>query len=216
MKAVIYARISLREEDIEVQINAVKKWAEDNGYTIAGVFRDTISGAIDPMKREGFSTMLKFCNENNIKTILIYDLSRLGRSLPEAVNVLRTLTQKGFAVIFTRYNLKADLKDIAGKVMIYTLSMAAELERDFYRMRVEAAKRAGKICHRPPMELPMDLIKKLIDRGWSYREIYAYLIGAGHLKYKTSKGEERTMTYVHFLRRLRKAGLKKKRRYRAE
>ena len=40
--------------------------------------------------------------------------------------------------------MKADLSDIAGKVMIYTLLMASELGRDFMRMRLESARKAGR------------------------------------------------------------------------
>ncbi|RLG83077.1 MAG: hypothetical protein DRO40_05875 [Thermoprotei archaeon] len=74
---------------------------------------------------------MKYCEDNGIKTVLVYDLSRFGRSLPEAVQALKKLLDMGYTVIITRFNLKANLDNIAGKVMTYTLLMAREFERDF-------------------------------------------------------------------------------------
>ena len=141
-EAVIYARVSVRGEDINNQIENIRKWAKENGYKIVGIFPDrAVTGASDPFMRKEFSNMISFCINNNVGNILVWDLARFGRSLPEAVEALRKLLDDGFTIIFTRYNLKADLNDIAGKVVIYTLLMAAELERDFMKIRMEAAKK---------------------------------------------------------------------------
>jgi len=209
-KAVVYARVSVRGEDIDNQIQDIRSWANRNGYEVIGIFPDrAVTGASDPFKRKEFSNMISFCENNDIKTILVWDLARFGRSLPEAVEALRRLLDRGYTVIFTRYNLKADLSDIAGKVMIYTLLMAAELERDFMRIRMEAAKRAGKICHRPPTPLPMDIIRQKLREKWSLKEIYAYLVGLGKLRYR-EKGREKTLSYKQFVYRLNKEGIRKR------
>ena len=50
---------------------------------------------------EAFKSLLKFCEDNYVKTILVYDLSGFGRSLPEAVKTLKKLG-RGYVVIFTR------------------------------------------------------------------------------------------------------------------
>ena len=68
----------------------------------------------------------------------------------------------GYTVIFTRFNLRADLSDIAGKVMIYTLLMASELEWDFMRMRLETARKAEKRIGRPP-KISNDVLKRYIN-----------------------------------------------------
>ncbi|MHA1617271.1 MAG: recombinase family protein [Candidatus Njordarchaeales archaeon] len=211
-EAVIYARVSVRGEDINNQIENIKEWAKENGYKIVGVFPDhAVTGASDPFQRREFSNMISFCINNDIRNILVWDLARFGRSLPEAVEALRKLLDDGFTIIFTRYNLKADLNDLAGKVVIYTLLMAAELERDFMRIRMEAAKKAGKLCHRPPTPIPVEEVKKLLKKGWSLKQIHAYLIGRGLLRYK-EKGTEKILSYKQFVYRLNKIGVRKRRK----
>jgi len=211
-KAVIYARVSAKEEDVNNQIENIKDWAKQRGYQIVGVFPDkAVTGASNPLEREKFKQMLAFCRDNGVKVILVWDLARFGRSLPEAVNALRELLNEGFTVIFTRYNLTADLNDIGGKVMIYTLLMAAELERDFLHMRMEAAKNAGKITHRPPTPIPIDEVKKLLEKGWTLKQIHAYLIGKGELRYR-EKGEEKTLSYRQFVYRLNALGIRRRKK----
>ena len=207
MRAVVYARVSVRGEDIENQVKTISGWAKRNGYQIAAVFKDIdVTGASNPLEREAFKALMKFCKDNDVKTILVYDLSRFGRSLPEAVGALRKLLDGGYTVIFTRFNLKADLNDIAGKVMVYTLLMAAELERDFMHMRLEAARLAGKRIGRKPVEIPVDLVKQLLSRGKTIADIHRYLISKGYLKYR-EKGTERTLSYERFRRKLKQLGI---------
>lgn len=209
-KAVVYARVSVRGEDVNNQIENIRDWAQDNGYEIVGVFPDeAVTGASNPLERPKFQRMLEFCEDNNIKIILVWDLARFGRSLPEAITALKRLLDQGFKVIFTKHNLKADFNDISGKVMIYTLLMAAELERDFLKMRMEAARRAGKVIHRPATPIPINEVKRLLRKGWSLKQIYAYLIGKGELRYK-EKGQERILSYKQFIYRLNREGIRKR------
>jgi len=211
-KAVIYARVSVRGEDVNNQIKNIKEWAQENNYEVVGIFPDeAVTGASNPLERPKFKQMLEFCKDNGINIILVWDLARFGRSLPEAVTALKRLLDQGFKVIFTKHNLKADFNDIGGKVMIYTLLMAAELERDFLKMRMEAAKRAGKVIHRPATPIPLDEVKKLLKKGWSLKQIYAYLIGKGELRYK-EKGQERVLSYKQFVYRLNREGIRKRTR----
>ncbi len=194
-KAVIYARVSVHGEDTINQIEAIREWAETHGYEIAGVFKDeAVTGAGDPLEREAFKSLLKFCEDNGIKTILVYDLSRFGRSLPEAVQALKKLLDMGYTVIFTRFNLKADLSDIAGKVMIYTLLMASELERDFMRIRLETARRAGKRIGRPP-KVDDNTLKRYLRR---YRELRLKDV------WRIMRSDGYDISYYQFLRRIKK------------
>ena len=195
MKAVVYARVSVHGEDIGNQIEAIKEWAREHNYEIVGVFRDeAVTGAGDPLEREAFKSLMKYCEDNNVKTMLVYDLSRFGRSLPEAVQALKKLLNMGYMVIFTRFNLKADLNDVAGKVMIYTLLMASELERDFMRMRLETAKKAGKRIGRPP-KIDDNSLKKYLEK---YRQLKLKDV------WKIMKSDGYDISYFQFLRRVKK------------
>ncbi|RLF13156.1 MAG: hypothetical protein DRJ97_08460, partial [Thermoprotei archaeon] len=180
-RVVGYARVSVRGEDVEVQVKAIEAYAEEHGLELVGVFRDeAVTGASNPFEREAFQAMYKFCRDNGVNTVLIYDLTRLGRSLIAAVEALRRLLKEGFQVYFIRHNIKADLNDPASKVMIYTLLMVAELERDFMKMRQEEAWRQGKIKGRPPKVSDQVIIKYLRKYGGlSKKAIWKIMVGDG-------------------------------------
>jgi len=169
--AVGYARVSVASEDIENQVKNLQQYAEKNNIKLAAVFKDELSGASNPLEREAFKAMLKYCEDNNVRTILMLDLSRLGRSLPEAAELIKKLNEEGYRIIFTKYDLQADPKTIAGKAVIYALLMAAEFERDFMLMRLEAAKARGKTIGRPRKQVNMRKVKYYMKKGLSIRAI---------------------------------------------
>ena len=171
-RAVIYARVSVASEDIDNQVETIRNWAGSNGYEVAGVFKDeAMSGASSPLEREAFRSMLKFCEDNGVRTILMLDLSRLGRSLPEAASAIKELYDKGYRIVFTKYDLQADPNTIAGKAVIYALLMAAEFERDFMLMRLEAARARGKRIGRPRKQVNMRKVKYYLRKGLSIRAV---------------------------------------------
>ena len=50
------------------RVGAIREWAEEHGYEITEVFKDeAITGARDPLEREAFKSLLKFCGDNNVK-----------------------------------------------------------------------------------------------------------------------------------------------------
>ena len=194
VRAVGYARVSVREEDIMNQVKAIEEYARKNNIELLAVFKDrAVTGASDPFKREEFLKMYNYCKENDIKTILIYDLTRLGRSLVTSIQALKKLLDEGFEIYFIRHNMKANLKDPTSKVMIYTLLMVAELERDFTRMRQEEAWRQGKQKGRPPKVKDEVLVKYLRKyRGLSKKDIWKIMVKDGY-----------EISYDRFLRRIK-------------
>lgn len=177
------------------QVKAIEDYARRNGIELVKVFRDDgITGASDPFKREEFIRMVEFCRNEGIRLILIYDLSRLGRSLITAVASLKKLIDEGFSLIFTRHNLKADLSDPMSKVVIYTLLMVAELERDFTRIRQEEAWRQGKQKGRPK-KVSDDIILKY------YRKYGKY--GTKKYVWLRMREDGHDISYDRFIRRLK-------------
>ena len=85
-KALGYARVSISEEHIENQIQAIEEFCKANGLELLKVFRDVgVSGSKPAFEREGFKQMLEACKLLDIKTIVIYDLTRLGRDLVDLI-----------------------------------------------------------------------------------------------------------------------------------
>ncbi len=91
MKAVIYARVSSKEQEkegfsIPSQIKLLKRYALDNGITIAKEFIDVETAKTTG--RTGFNEMLKFIKSNKAcKTILVEKTDRLYRNIRDWVTL---------------------------------------------------------------------------------------------------------------------------------
>jgi DNA invertase Pin-like site-specific DNA recombinase len=81
-------------------------------------------------------------------TIIVSELSRLGRSIKETLNTIETLVQEKHArVIFIKQSLDMNplnKNSLTNKVLITVFSMIAELERDFISERTKAGLDARK------------------------------------------------------------------------
>jgi len=156
-KAVAYLRISQEDETVENQRQAIKEWASKNNIEIVAFFSDIdVSGAVPPRQREGYRAILKFCKDNDVRTILFYDLSRLSRSLEDGLIELKQLTEEGYDFYFAGQDFLNYIKDpLMKKKIISDFLWFAELYReDVIRRTKEALKRLkaeGKTVGRPSL-----------------------------------------------------------------
>lgn len=86
VKAGLYIRTSRDEENktnrnsIQTQINGLKKYCDDNNYAVIKIYVDQNESG-STFDRPKFNEMMIDAKEKNINTIIVKDLSRLGRSL---------------------------------------------------------------------------------------------------------------------------------------
>jgi DNA invertase Pin-like site-specific DNA recombinase len=208
--AVGYARVSLEDENIENQIFEIQKFAEQNNIVLVGIFRDVgVSGAKPTMEREGFRQMLNVLDSlPAVRTIIVLDLTRLGRDMIDVLNTYKYLTERGYDVLFVKHpelNVvqASPLGETIRKATLALLGIAAEMERAFIRERTKSAlaraKAQGKRIGRPPaVELPIDKVQELLDRGLTLYDVYKELRQGGYLKYRDKQGRERVLTYPRF------------------
>lgn len=103
-KAYIYARVSTEEQaeqgkSIETQERICRKWAKDNNYTIAGVFKDEGKSATN-LNRPALQEMLSKCQEKGVvNAILVQDTDRLARNTIDHLNVKALLKKKDVEII---------------------------------------------------------------------------------------------------------------------
>ena len=85
--AVIYARVSSTSDrqSTDRQVMDLTAYAVRNGMEVAEVYTEHISGAIRNENRPELCRCLDYCISNNISTLLISELSRLGRNLDEVL-----------------------------------------------------------------------------------------------------------------------------------
>lgn len=135
-KAVIYARVSSigERQSTDRQIEDLTRYAEGKGLEVTRIFQEHVSG-----------------------TLMVTELSRLGRSTVEVLKAVEDLTAAGVNV----YVLDIDLSTLDGegkenpvaKMVLTVLALGAEMERKLILGRLnsgrELAKKRGVTMGRP-------------------------------------------------------------------
>lgn len=212
MRALGYARVSIPEERIENQIQAIEDFCRASNIELIKVFQDIgVSGSKHAFEREGFKQLLEASKLLDIKTIVIYDLTRLGRDLFDLIETYRKLLEEGYNVLFVKHpelNTKPNspIGESLRKALLTVLGVVADLERAFIRERtiqgLARARREGKRLGRKPVEIPLDKVKKYLRMGLSKKAIHELLKEQGYLRYR-EKGELRVLSYDRFVKRLK-------------
>ena len=102
--AVAYVRVSREDENPENQIYAIKSFAKERGFEVAEFFVDeAVSGARKAIERPRFSELLKFSRRFGIKTIIMYDIARLGRTYEDIKETYDRLKSEGYELLFVKH-----------------------------------------------------------------------------------------------------------------
>lgn len=127
-----YARVSTRDQKLDLQIDALKNAGCER------FFSDVISGA--SKERPNLNAMLEQCRAGDI--IVVYKLDRLGRSLIHLVNLVNKLMEDGIHLQSLTDNI--DTSTSQGKLMFNVFASLAEFERDLIRERTQAGLKAAR------------------------------------------------------------------------
>jgi len=177
MRAAIYCRVSTADQSCDRQVRELRAFAKRLGAEVAGVFKETASGAKnDRIERK---KVLALAQAREIDAVLVSELSRWGRSTLDLLEILQTLQSFKVSVLAVS-GLQFDLSTPHGKLMVAVLSSLAEFERDLLRERVRsglaAARARGQALgrqkgFRPKSDKLAPKVMKLIETGHSYREV---------------------------------------------
>ena len=136
-QVVCYLRVSRQTSDTDRQESKLKAYANNNRYEIKdnAIFKETITGVSTAFEREKFKKMLQYIEDNQIKTILTTEISRIGRNKIDVTSVCEYFIKHKIQVIFTDNN---ELKLLNGKgdrdfisgIVIDVLNNFASMERE--------------------------------------------------------------------------------------
>ena len=138
-KAVIYSRVSTNEQTVENQLKVLREVAEKRGLEVVREISDEgISGAKGRDERPGFDELIKGSVKNEWDIILVWDVSRLGRSLKHLVSFLEDIQSAHCDLYIHQSGI--DTSTASGKMMFGMLSVFSEFERSMIRERVIAGQ----------------------------------------------------------------------------
>ncbi len=184
-KTAIYMRVSTSLQTTDNQLVALQDYATRMNYEITSIYKDEgISGIKNKSQRPALNEMMKDAVKGKFTQILIYDISRLGRSLKDLVNILNDFNQSKVRLIFIQNGI--DTSNSTGQMMFQLLGVFAEWERQTIVDRVNAglvrAKQAGKKLGRPSTinDSVISAVKLLRNQNIGIRKISSQLrIGVG-------------------------------------
>lgn len=145
--AVIYARVSSvgDRQNTARQVEDLMKYADVNGCEVVKTFEEHISGATRNEERAVLCECLNFCITNKIDTLLISELSRLGRNVDEVLANVKLCKDNHLNIYFQKENLSLFNPDGSKNpfltIFISVLGTCAELERDSIKFRLQSGLR---------------------------------------------------------------------------
>ena len=150
-RVIAYVRVSTDEQDVNKQRHEILEYAHQNKMTIDEFIMITVSSRKAAKDRRIEELMEKLAPED---TLIISELSRLGRSIAEVIGLVNGLVERNVRLIAIKQNIDlAGKHDTTSKVMVTVFSLLAELERDLVSQRTKASLAAliaqGKKLGRP-------------------------------------------------------------------
>lgn len=135
-----YLRVSRLDQDLEKNKGDILKLANDLHLGHVQFIEEKISGKVTWRKRQ-IAVILEQAQEGD--AIIVSELSRLGRSMLECMEILSLAMQKGIRIYAVKGNWQLN-NSIQSKIVAMAFAMAAEIERDLISQRTTEALAARK------------------------------------------------------------------------
>ena len=155
-QAVIFVRVSKKEQDYQRQVEDLRAVAYSQGVKVVAEIAEKISGAKRNQDREGIQQLLELSRRGAIQKVLVSEVSRLGRSTVEVLQIVEELTQLGISIYVQNFGietLKNGKRNPVAQFMFTLLAEFARLERETLRERIlsgmDEARRQGVTIGRP-------------------------------------------------------------------
>ena len=171
-----YARVSKEDQETENQVIIL----QSQGIPSDFIFSDKgISGTISPDKRPGVQRAMKYIEDHKdeVKYLYVYEISRLGRTTLETLNVIDRLEKSGVMVwsLSPKEGFMRTEEQSNRQLLLMIMSWVANRERDNLILRTKAglerAVAEGKILGRPKADLNFTEIYQLRAEGKSWDAI---------------------------------------------
>lgn len=126
MKVAVYVRVSTESQNLKNQKKNVLDYCERNKLEVFQVYEEKMSGKKD--KRLHFDRLLYDMRRRCFQGIVVYELSRIGRSLPHLFQLMAEFDHRNVKFISTKENI--DTSTSQGRLMLNILMILAQYERE--------------------------------------------------------------------------------------
>ncbi|MCB0035313.1 MAG: recombinase family protein [Anaerolineales bacterium] len=188
-----YIRASTDKQDLSNQRLEILEFARQKNLTVDEFIEITVSSRKSSKQRRIDELLQKLADSD---TLIVTELSRLGRSTSEVINLINELVQRNIRTIVIKQNLDVAKHDMNSKIIVTLFSLFAELERDLVSLRTKealAAKKAKGVKLGKPkgtvqgskFDENRERIEELLALGLSVRKIADLLGYSNHVGLNT-------------------------------
>ena len=215
MKNIGYIRNSrlTQENSVETQRKLITDFCNTNEIKLDEIIIDEgISGSGEKTtKRDGYNSVMKMIENNEVNTLIVISISRWGRNLGEIYNSVQLMETKGVKFLSIKENV--DTSSVYGRFTLSLLGSLYEMELELCRERVKDTLRVRRDNNKVYSPTPFgfdrvgdDLVEnkkekrllrkilKLKNDGLSYGDVSKYLTKNRH---KTKSGGKWTRENVY-------------------
>lgn len=165
-----YARVSTKDQNFEMQINAIREYAEKNGERYR-ILQEKESGSKE--NRRELKYALDLLTEGD--KFVVYKIDRLARSTRQLTTIIDHIHDKR-AEFVSLSDSGMDTTTAGGKMLFSIMGAVAEFEREMIVERtkagLQAARESGRVGGRPSIDSKVKRqIKTLKDSGESATDI---------------------------------------------
>lgn len=167
-----YVRVSSNVQTVESQKIGIESYCQQNNLKIDKYITDDgVSGTVKASKRR-LGYLLRIMRAGD--TIIVSELSRLGRSTADVIKTCKTMADKGVNCHLVKQGMNLDQSPM-GKLFISILSAMAEMERDLISQRTReglarvkaSGRKLGKPFGSKNRHHILDGKENLIARLWN-------------------------------------------------
>lgn len=139
-KVVGYLRVSTLSQDLDKNKADILMYANENKLGNVDFVEEVVSGTV-PWQRRRIKELIELLGKDD--WIIVAELSRLGRSMLEIMEIISEAKKKGINIhaIKNGWTLNGTIES---KILLMVFSMASEIERDLISSRTKEALRVKK------------------------------------------------------------------------
>lgn len=173
-RVAIYARVSMTDQNPEMQINALREFSERRDFEIVHEYVDRVTGNFAKRRRQAkaYEQLMADARSKRFEIVLVWKFDRFARSITGLIEALNTFQQLGIDFISATQDV--DTTTPTGRLFFHMVAAFAEFERELIVERVNAgvqnAIQKGVKFGRPRLPGEEEVLK-LRSEGMSLREI---------------------------------------------
>jgi len=148
VRVVVFSRVSTLAQNYQRQTDELLEYAAKMGYSVERIFEEKISGAKKNKERKELMAMMSYIKSNQIKKVITWELSRMGRNAAQVLQVKEMLNEAKVNLYIKNYMLETLNPDGTvnplSQFMVQILNSVNEMERQTKVQRLRSGYSATR------------------------------------------------------------------------